>query len=342
MKFIRNFFHNKFFIYFVQPIVFVIIVNLLFLSSGAQAQENTLSLKLGNGMVVVLGEQPSLSKIKELILANQKKFQTVQDLADFISSEHIEGIKEIGLFVSDNLQPDENVKKIFDGTLKDAIDKGIIPYLPGNITFSQTREFLENFGYKVIFGPGVYPFESKLNCEVRLVSYGLKAGSYIEINDKKYFPKNLGYFLIAIDPNDGKIISQGNFDTSFHHRENAALVAYLQSVPKNSFLLGVINVEAVRKMDSDSYTLLNQMGLHLVPLGYYGWSHAFILNVKNKQALEDRSATISELYYIPPEKLDESGFIKLINKKPLPTIYLDGLNSDSKILVFSLPQNRRF
>ncbi|AEE14599.1 hypothetical protein Thena_0970 [Thermodesulfobium narugense DSM 14796] len=342
MKFIKGFSPNRVVSLIFYFFVFVFILNFVFLKTAAYSQESTLSLRLGNGMVVVLGEQSSLSKIKDLILTSKKKFETIQDLADFISSEHISGIKEIGLFVSDNLQPNENVKKVFDGTLKDAIEKGVIPYLPNNIKFTQAREFLENFGYNVIFGPGIYPFKDKLRCEVKLVSYGLKSGSYIEIDGKKYFPKNLGYFLIAIDPNNGKIISQGNFDTSFHHQENAALVNYLQSVPKNAFLLGVINIEATRKMDSDSYMLLNQMGLHLVPLGYYGYSHVFILDVKEKKALEERSSTISELYYVPPEKLDESSFIKLINKKPLPTIYLDGLSPDSKILVFSLPQNGRF
>ncbi|AWB10241.1 Interleukin-like EMT inducer [Thermodesulfobium acidiphilum] len=342
MKYIKDFFSNKVFRHLVYFFIFLFLVNFVFLKTNAYSQESTLSLRLGNGMVIVLGEQSSLSKIKDLILTSKRKFETIQDLADFISSEHISGIKEIGLFVSDNLQPNENIKKVFDGTLRDAIEKGVIPYLPNNIKFSQVREFLESFGYNVIFGPGVYPFSDKLKCEVKLASYGLKSGSYIEINWKKYIPKKLGYFLIAIDPNNGKIISEGNFNTSFHHQENAALVNYLQSVPKNAFLLGVINIEAMRKMDSDSYTLLNQMGLHLVPFGYYGYSHAFILDVKEKKALEERSSTISELYYVPPEKLDESSFIRLINKKPLPTIYLDGLSPDSKVLVFSLPQNRRF
>jgi len=343
MRYIKNFFSDRILYCFLQFIIvlsfFIIIA---FCRTNAYAQETTLSLKLGNGMVVVLGEQASLSKLKDIILTSKKKFENIQDLADFITSEHISGIKEIGLFVSDNSQPSENIKKVFDGTLEEAIEKGVIPYLPTNISFTQAREFLESFGYNVIFGPDVYPFGDKLKCEVKLVSYGLKNGSYIEINNKKYYPKNLGYFLIAIEPDNGKVISQGNFNTSFHHQENNALVDYLQSVPKDSFLLGVINVEAVRKMDSNSYTLLNQMGLHLVPLGRYGYSHAFILDVKEKKALEAMSSNVSELYYVPPEKLNESDFIKIINKKPLPTIYLDGLHPDSKVFVFLLPQNRRF
>lgn len=290
------------------------------LYSFACAEETkTLTVRCLDGALLFQGKIENLNEIKHFLKDNLSVPQTVAELQDIIKQEPFSFTPSFEVYYE--TPPAKKTKTIFSMTLKEAVQKHLIPDIHA-LSPQDTKKLLHAFGMDVYFmsskigDSGVYT-----SCDITVESAGKLAGSYtanapngyaeITVNGTDVSTNKRGYNIAVINPVTCKAEASVNFDTrdeKLGMKYSQQMSDFIEKIAPGKIVAAAVSDEGSKFLTQTAVSALKTIGAKKSIIGYRNYSHA-VLGVKGLAeglAMEDMSTqsvmlTVTKGLFSPDE-----------------------------------------
>jgi hypothetical protein len=109
-------------------------------------------------------------------------------------------------------------------------------------------------------------------------SAGQETGDFahIYVNGADFSPNRRGYNLVALDPDDGRLLAAAAFDTHADPDAGARLAAWVRELPAGAIVAAAVRDEASMNLSQEAVTALRSLGATVDLRGRFRWGHAFL------------------------------------------------------------------
>lgn len=284
----------------------------------------TYTIRTIDGVVLVRGKSGAILKVKEFLEKNIDKNLSTSSLSEILENKNIEGILEIERYSPTKERREEIIKEknFYTLTIKEAEEKGIIPYLQG-LSFFEAKKYLEMLGFTVLH-PEIKIGKTNISppVDITVQSAGIYGGNFakIVVDGEDYSPDKRGYNIAVIDPTTGEVEKVENFDTRSDDRGKffaQKMAEFLEDIPDGKIVVCAVKDEGSKYLSAGAVQELKKIGANLDLRGFKRFSHAIIgvKGAKPGEAMEKRDSKMVELMVLKGignveeelEKLTEKG-----------------------------------
>ncbi len=273
------------------------------LRSFAAAEETkTLTVRCLDGVLLFQGKTENLNEIKHFLKDTPSVSKTVLELKKQIENEIFTFTPSFEIFYEN--PKNEKIKTLFKLTLKDAIEKNLIPDIHGR-TPQEAKKLLQLFGMDVYFlSSRIGDSDVYTPCDITVESAGKLAGSYtanaangyaiIIVNGADVSVNKRGYNVAVIDPSTCAAISSENFDTRDEQnggKYSEDLTRFVEKIPHGEIVAVAVSDEGSKYLTLSAVAALKTIGSKKSLIGYRNYSHAIlgVKGFKEGQAMENMS-----------------------------------------------------
>lgn len=286
--------------------IFLSLSILLFCASlcsfAAGDEIKALTVRCLDGVLLFQGKAGNLNEIKHFLKETASVSKTVLELKKQIEDETFTFTPSFEIYY-ENPQKEKN-KKMYSLTLKDAIDKNLIPDIQGR-TLQEAKKLLQLFGMDVYFlSSRIGDSDVYTPCDITVESAGKLAGSYtanapngyalILVNGADVSVNKRGYNAAVIDPSTCAVISTENFDTRDEQKGgkySQDLALFIEKIPPGKIVAVAVRDEGSKYLTSSAVAALKTIGSKKSLIGYKNYSHAIlgVKGFKEGKAMENMS-----------------------------------------------------
>jgi hypothetical protein len=257
-----------------------------------------------DGAVLLRGGSESILKAKEFLEKNIDKSLSTSSLAEILGKENIDGILEIEKYspIKEGREEIIKEKSFYSLTIKEAEEKGVIPYIEG-LSFFEAKAYLEMLGFTVLHPEiKIGKTNVSLPVDITVQSAGIYGGNFakIVVDGEDYSPDKRGYNIAVIDPTTGEVEKVENFDTRSDERGKffaQKMAEFLEDIPDGKIVVCAVKDEGSKYLSATCVQALKRIGANLDLRGFKRFSHAIIgvKGAKPGEALEKRDSKMVEL-----------------------------------------------